>query len=593
MSEQTGATDTDFDVIIAGGGPAGSSLGARLAQTSNLRVAIYESERFPREHIGESFASPVVPLLQEIGVLEKVLASDCWVQKFGGYYAWDADAPSAAFFRHQLWQQDGYRRWSLHVNRSEFDQILLEHARSCGVEVTEGLAVRRADPDGRHVLVHLGNGRAVTCRLFVDASGRQSVVNTGRNKRHLSGYRNIAVWNHFVGGLPAQSLPGEWNVFREPDLSPIGCFAFENGWCWYIPVPKMVNGRRILTHSIGIVTDPGVLRMEGQNYRDTEQFICTVRSIPLLRELTAAIEPISEGFLTATNYSMINARMCDFSERWMLIGDAAYFVDPLFSSGVSFALIHAAAAAVVIKATLEDTLPQRLQSELWTDYDELLSTTAHSFALGIDQWYAGIAHGNPHSIYWRERADAHSLCDRKSVFPMLLNGDFTAGDLLFVLTKGRGNLSDLQPEGGLMRAARSLMERDPSPGALIGLQPGVSVRESISLFPPPGGAAESLPPAHVYGRFWLDPAQTAGEVAPSFRDVYRCSRFTFPAGPAAGIKFFDEVDGGMELFARLQAGASSYEELQRTLSRHQWQLLLQLMLSDMLSVEESAVPAGR
>src|SRR5262245_35307225 len=114
-----------------GGGPAGASLAARVAQAGH-RVAVFEREHFPREHIGESFASPVVPCLAETGALPAVLASDCWIRKSGGYYAWDSRAPSATFFRHRQWQSDGVHRWSFHVNRAEFDRVLLEHAGRCG-----------------------------------------------------------------------------------------------------------------------------------------------------------------------------------------------------------------------------------------------------------------------------------------------------------------------------------------------------------------------------------------------------------------------------------------------------------------------------
>src|SRR4029079_5571779 len=90
----------DFDVIIMGGGPAGATLAALLAKQTKLSIAVLEKENFPREHIGESFSHRLIPILADSGALPKVLASDCWVRKFGGFYAWDPAAPMATFFEH-------------------------------------------------------------------------------------------------------------------------------------------------------------------------------------------------------------------------------------------------------------------------------------------------------------------------------------------------------------------------------------------------------------------------------------------------------------------------------------------------------------
>ncbi|MDQ1536394.1 MAG: hypothetical protein QOE58_787, partial [Actinomycetota bacterium] len=310
---------SDYDVIIMGGGPAGSTLGALLAKRTDLRVAIFEEERFPRDHIGESFAHTMIPALEQSGALEKVLASDCWIKKFGGgVFNW-GETPMVAYFDQPNYLKDGVHRFAIHVNRAEFDDILLKHAAEIGVDVFEGVSVSKFHSDAQGCSVTLKDGTVVKSSYFVDASGRRNSIATKQKREWLSGYRNIAIWQHFVGGKSTQSLPGDWNIFREDDLSPIGCFAFRDGWCWYIPVPKVIDGERRLTHSIGIVTIPEILKQEGFDFTDQKTFIETVKTVPYLKDLIGDAEPIADKMRTATNYSMINGQFSDYDKRWLLV----------------------------------------------------------------------------------------------------------------------------------------------------------------------------------------------------------------------------------------------------------------------------------
>jgi flavin-dependent dehydrogenase len=596
-----------YDVVIVGGGPGGATLAARLARETKLSVAVFEAERFPRDHIGESFVHPMIPNLESSGALAKVLASNCWVKKYGGYYAWDPERPWATYFEHGAHQHDGIYRWAIHVNRAEFDKILLDHARDCGAEVYEGTPVTGVKREGDLTHIQLGGHGETRCRVYVNASGRTSNTTIFGEKSFLSEWRNIAIWGHVIGGKTAQSIDGGWNIFKAENISPIGNFAFDDGWVWYIPVPQTVDGERVLSHSVGIVTDPTALKRDGQDYRNPAIFMATLKKIPLLGELVGDAKLIYQPLHTATNYSRISGKMCDWAGREIRIGDAAFFVDPLFSSGVNFAIIHATAAVQLIKATFDRTLPEPLQRDLWDDYDALLHASAHAFAQAIDQWYHEIAHDNPGSVYWRDRARDATFVSRRDTFQALVNG-MIHGDLIQVITKGSRKTDALGAGGTLRRSLDRIAREVPPPNAKIQLKPGLMVRESLTLDPgvpppdgppsggpppggPPGGPGMGPPPGlmakpfvHFYGPYWNDPVAHADEVMHMFEAPLPCHRLSLPSDPEAGeVKFVDAIHGGLELLARL-AEPQIHGELVERLAPLQRHLLTHLALAGMLEV---------
>ncbi|MEV6978438.1 NAD(P)/FAD-dependent oxidoreductase [Kitasatospora sp. NPDC093806] len=587
-----------YDVVIMGGGPGGSTLAALLMKQGGLSVAVLEKEEFPREHIGESFAHPLIPVLEESGALAKVIASDCWVKKFGGVFNWRGDDPHVAFFDHTNTVRDGVKRFAMHVNRSEFDKILLDHAKDLGAEVFEETSVTKCElaEDGQSREVILKDGRTIRAGYFVDASGRRNSIVVDKKREWLSGYRNIAIWQHYLGGVDTQTLEGDWNIFREENISPIGCFAFRDGWCWYIPVKKIINGERVITHSIGIVTDPAILKQPGSDFTDPEVFLRTVQDVPKLRELIKDVRPVGDKMLTATNYSMINDQFADFDSRWLLLGDASYFVDPLFSSGVAFATNQAVAIATLLGHTSGTELTDQDKRGLWHDYDREWHGMAVTFALSIDQWYYAIGSDNPDSVYWNSRgkpADSLGL-SHEQTFDALLNTSFTP-DLLEVMTSGEG-IDALDINGPFMsefaRANALTLTADTkvslAPGVVVTAGPGLDIPGFKGAIPP--DASLMSPEAQkAAAEYWEDPVANGDAVPDAVGRLLAVHRFTLGD---TQVRSVDDRDGGGELWGQLKDGPVLWSTVAASGNLGQQLLVRRLLNAGILELDGPAAGSG-
>lgn len=570
--------DAEFDVAIIGAGPAGSTLAALLARQSDLKVCLLEKEIFPREHIGESFSHRLIPILAESGALEQVLASDCWIKKYGGYYSWDPNQPYATLFEHHAHQRDGVRRWSIHVDRARFDDILLRNAESLGVQVETATEIVEVTGRAPSVLVSR-DGRRFRAKFVVEATGRRRSVVTRQPKAFLSEYKNVAIWQHIVGGEPAQSLPGDWNLFRADNLSAIGSFAFEDGWFWYIPVARHHQGERIVTHSLGLVTDPKVLAKT--DYRAPGALLEAAKQVPLLGSLVRDATPLYDEIQTATNYSMISGQFCSLDERWILIGDSAHFVDPLFSSGVTFAVLHAASAALLLKASIDPKYSQADKQELWNDYELDWGLTARSFALAIDQWYHAISKTYPKSTYWQARAQNAMTDDRDETFHALVNTEFSP-DLLHVLTRNTDDLDSLDSHGPLARKIDGLRGDKPNESDRISLRVDIELREGLTIQVVRSTvAAQNQDVEDRASKFWADP-KSLREGDWIYDEPIACHRLVFADRKRPiSVRLINEQDDGLELVRRLRQGCR-YGELLAEATPHQRLLLHRIWRAGML-----------
>ena len=316
------------DVLVVGGGPAGSSAASVLAE-QGYRVVVLEKARHPRFHIGESLLPANLPLFERLGVAEQVRAI--------GMEKWGAEFVSPADGRHQEFQfangWDKSLQLAYQVRRSEFDEILLRRAGQLGAEVIEGCRVRDIEflEGSARVRAEHEDGRSQTwtAGTVIDASGRDTFLGNHlqakqRNKKHNS----AALYAHFRG---ARRECGK----REGNIT---IFWFDHGWFWFIPLADGAT-------SIGAVVWPHYLKTRTTSVR--EFFLATIALCPPLAEKLKDAVLVSEVEATG-NYSY----SCDRSHgaNYFLIGDAYTFIDPVFSSGVMLAMNSGIAAAEAIHA---------------------------------------------------------------------------------------------------------------------------------------------------------------------------------------------------------------------------------------------------
>ncbi|HXS73812.1 MAG TPA: NAD(P)/FAD-dependent oxidoreductase [Rhodanobacteraceae bacterium] len=332
MQQADTSTDFDCDVLVIGGGPGGSTISALLAQRG-WRVMMLERDRHPRFHIGESLLPANLPIFEEIGALEKLraigrlkLGAD-FPRDDGSYYTFRFDRALG-----------GTPHYSFHVLREELDRMLFEHAREQGVDAHEGAKVERVDFNDDGLIAQVndnGAQRDVRARYLVDASGRDTFLGkqfklVKRSKQHQS----AAVFAHYRGVAYNQG-DDQGNI--------ISVYRFQHGWAWFIPLP---SGEM----SIGCVCKPEYLKT--RRGADNCAFLAqTLAMIPNAQARLAHAQPVSEVRVTG-NYSYACARMC--GRRWIMIGDAWAFLDPIFSSGVFLAMHSAKHALEVVDGALRD-----------------------------------------------------------------------------------------------------------------------------------------------------------------------------------------------------------------------------------------------
>jgi flavin-dependent dehydrogenase len=334
-----GKLSEPFDVAIVGGGPAGATVGTFLARRGR-RVVLFEKARHPRFHIGESLLPQNLPILERLGVAEQV--ASIGVYKPGAeLISPDHDARQWFRFGEALRPAPDH---AYQVERAKFDEILLRNARESGVSVREDCAVTSADFDPDECrLTYEENGQSGTCRarFVIDASGRdgflgRKIAERRRNRSHNS----AAMFAHFEN-VPASIWTRPGNIL---------IFWFEHGWMWFIPLQSGLT-------SVGAVCMPDYLKTRRGSLEDF--FLDTLRLCPKAWDGVRDAR-VASPVRGAGNYSYKAER--PFGDRYLLLGDAYAFVDPVFSSGVYIAMSSAEMAAASVDESLKR--PDRTQTIL-------------------------------------------------------------------------------------------------------------------------------------------------------------------------------------------------------------------------------------
>ena len=338
----------DPEVIVIGGGPAGATTATLLADHGR-RVRLYERERFPRYHVGESLIPETFGVLDRLGMLPKLRRSP-FVEKRSVQFVSEQGRLSEPFYFADYKPHESSQTWQ--VTRQEFDQMMLDNAREHGVDVREGVRVLDVVFEGDRavgvrVLGETGAESVVQTGVVVDAAGQSGILLDRLGLREWDPVlKKAAIWTYWRGAVR--------DTGRDAGATVVMQTQGKNGWFWYIPLQDDIV-------SVGVVA-PFDHLFKNRAAKDPEAiYFEEVARCPGVQPRIATAERCGP-FRIAKEYSYRSQRIA--GDGWVLVGDAFGFLDPLYSSGMLLALASGAMAADAIDDALAagDTSATRLGS---------------------------------------------------------------------------------------------------------------------------------------------------------------------------------------------------------------------------------------
>ncbi len=409
-----------WDIAVIGGGPAGSTLGSIVKRWHpDLSVLILEREKFPREHVGESQLPIIGAILDEMGAWDKVEAARFPI-KIGATYRWGStdDLWDFEFLPGETFRgterpapyKGARTKTALQVERSRYDQILLDHAESMGCEVRQETAVKKIHRDGGRVEgLELQSGEMIQAKHYVDASGNAAILRRAMDVpvHEPEILKNVAFWEYWNDA--------KWAVEIGIEATRVNVMSLGYGWIWFIPISAT-------RASVGLVVPAEHYKKTGK--RPEEIYHEAVQSEPLVASLLAGAKP--DGKVHGTKDWSFVVEQCA-GENWWLVGETLGFADPILAAGLTIAQTSARELGYTLGAALKGT-----HDIAWLRqyYDEIQRSRIRQHLQFAEYWYSANAHFTDLKDFTRSIAKEAGLeLDADKAFQWLGTGGFVNDDL--------------------------------------------------------------------------------------------------------------------------------------------------------------------